>query len=248
VVRQIPHHLLVAVGAAAFVAVPQQSGASATDVTRVIQGLVAGIGFLDAGCIWRDDTEGRVEGLTAAVGAAAGFVNFRVRAMAVSFAGHALHPDWRTIHPHLARVFRDYEPGIHLSQLQMQAGVVGINTIRVYNPTKQLTDHDAKAVFVKRWVPELRAAEIPAIREHVATPLPGYAPAVVDFEARTAATKEVLYGLRKTHSPADTAEVYRRHGSRKKAAMRKGPKPKPPPKRRKERADQPGLFDGIGVE
>ena len=70
----------MAVGAAAFVAVPQQSGASATDVTRVIQGLVAGIGFLDAGCIWRDDTEGRVEGLTtaaglwltAAVGAAAG--------------------------------------------------------------------------------------------------------------------------------------------------------------------------------
>ena len=73
-------HLLVAVGAAAFVAVPQQAGASPADVTRVIQGLVAGIGFLGAGCIWKDDTEGRVEGLTtaaglwltAAVGAAAG--------------------------------------------------------------------------------------------------------------------------------------------------------------------------------
>jgi putative Mg2+ transporter-C (MgtC) family protein len=73
-------HLLVAVGAAAFVAVPQQSGASTADITRILQGLVAGIGFLGAGCIWKDDTEGRVEGLTtaaglwltAAVGAAAG--------------------------------------------------------------------------------------------------------------------------------------------------------------------------------
>lgn len=73
-------HLLVSVGAAAFVAVPQQSGATPADVTRILQGLVAGIGFLGAGCIWKDDTEGRVEGLTtaaglwltAAVGAAAG--------------------------------------------------------------------------------------------------------------------------------------------------------------------------------
>lgn len=49
-------------------AVPQQSGASIADVTRILQGLVAGIGFLGAGCIWKDDTEGRVEGLTTAVG------------------------------------------------------------------------------------------------------------------------------------------------------------------------------------
>lgn len=180
--------------------------------------------------------------------AATGFVNFRMRAMAVSFACHALHLDWRAIHPHLARVFRDYEPGIHLSQLQMQAGVVGINTIRVYSPTKQLAEQDAKAVFVKRWVPELRAAAVPAIRDHVASPVPGYVPAVVDFAERTAATKELLYRLRKTQSAADTAEVYRRHGSRKRAAARKEAKPKPPPKRRKERPDQPGLFDGIGVE
>ena len=180
--------------------------------------------------------------------AATGFVNFRMRAMAVSFACHALHLDWRTIHPHLARVFRDYEPGIHLSQLQMQAGVVGINTIRVYNPAKQLADHDSKAVFVKRWVPELRAVEVSAIRDHVAAPVPGYVPAVVDFEARTAAMKAVLYGLRKTQSPADTAEVYRRHGSRKSAAARKKPTPKLPGKRKKGRIDQPGLFDGIAVE
>lgn len=87
-------HLLVAVGAAAFVAVPQQSGASAADITRVLQGLVAGIGFLGAGCIWKDDTEGRVEGLTtaagmwltAAVGAAAG-MGRELSALLVGLAG-----------------------------------------------------------------------------------------------------------------------------------------------------------------
>jgi putative Mg2+ transporter-C (MgtC) family protein len=87
-------HLLVAVGSAAFVAVPQQAGASPADVTRVLQGLVAGIGFLGAGCIWKDDTEGRVEGLTtaaglwltAAVGAAAG-MGREVSALLVGLLG-----------------------------------------------------------------------------------------------------------------------------------------------------------------
>lgn len=87
-------HLLVSVGAAAFVAVPQQSGASVADVTRILQGLVAGIGFLGAGCIWKDDTEGRVEGLTtaaglwltAAVGAAAG-MGREVSALLVGLTG-----------------------------------------------------------------------------------------------------------------------------------------------------------------
>ena len=78
--------------------------------------------------------------------ATTGFVNFRMRAMVVSFACHALHLDWRFIHPHLASVFRDYDPGIHLNQLQMQAGVVGWNAIRVYSPAKQLGD--SRAAFV----------------------------------------------------------------------------------------------------
>ena len=91
---------------------------------------------------------------------AIGFLNFRMRAFVVSFAVYGLHLDWRTIHPHLARIFYDYEPGIHLAQLQMQAGVVGINTIRVYNPTKQLIDQDPYCKFVKQWVSELSALPV----------------------------------------------------------------------------------------
>jgi putative Mg2+ transporter-C (MgtC) family protein len=61
-------HILVAIGAALFVMIPQQSSATDADMTRVIQGLVAGIGFLGAGAILRHAESGQVEGLTTAAG------------------------------------------------------------------------------------------------------------------------------------------------------------------------------------
>lgn len=73
-------HMLVALGAALFVLVPQQSGVSDADLTRVLQGLVAGVGFLGAGSIIKGQMEAEVKGLTtattiwltAAIGMAAG--------------------------------------------------------------------------------------------------------------------------------------------------------------------------------
>lgn len=73
-------HMLVALGSALFVFVPQQMGVSDADLTRVLQGLVAGIGFLGAGSIIKGNGEGQIQGLTtaasvwltAAIGMAAG--------------------------------------------------------------------------------------------------------------------------------------------------------------------------------
>ena len=61
-------HMLVAMGAALFVLVAQQIGIEAAETSRVIQGIIAGVGFLGAGTILKGDAEGQVKGLTTAAG------------------------------------------------------------------------------------------------------------------------------------------------------------------------------------
>ncbi len=97
---------------------------------------------------------------------AGSWINFRMRAMLVSFASYYLWLHWRETGVFLARHFIDHEPGIHWSQFQMQAGVTGINTVRIYSPAKQVRDHDPSGIFIRQFVPEL--ANVPA--EYLAEP------------------------------------------------------------------------------
>ena len=107
------------------------------------------------------------------------WINFRARAMLVSFASYALNLDWRRFAPHLARTFLDYEPGIHYSQLQMQSGTTYGSPPRIYNPIKQSLEKDPSGEFVRRWVPELRDFSGDAIHLPLESSRKGYPPAIV---------------------------------------------------------------------
>lgn len=145
-----------------------------------------------------------------------GFLNFRMRAMVVSYACHVLHLSWKDIMYPLAQLFLDYEPGIHISQLQMQAGVVGINTVRVYNPDKQMLEHDPKLTFVRQWLPELNNHSDQEIHKYLESPLSNYPAPIADYKKASTEMKQALYSLKRSAAGKTEAKrVLDKHGSRK---------------------------------
>ncbi|TXC89327.1 deoxyribodipyrimidine photo-lyase [Metabacillus litoralis] len=128
-----------------------------------------------------------------------GWINYRSRAMVVSFACNTLLLDWRRPAIALAQLFLDYEPGIHYNQIQMQVGTTGTQAIKFHNPVKIGKDEDPEGAFVRRYVTEL--ANIPEKYIHEPWMYPGfyslnYATPIVDIQKANKKAREVLKSMK----------------------------------------------------
>lgn len=158
---------------------------------------------------------------------ATGWLNFRMRAMLMSFAAYHLWLHWREPALVLARYFTDYEPGIHYSQSQMQSGVTGMNAIRIYSPRKQAVDQDPEGLFIRRWIPEIAALPTAFLAAPHSTPellqralgvVVGrdYPAPIVDEAAALSAARARIYAVRRSLGAREaTAAIVEKHGSRK---------------------------------
>jgi deoxyribodipyrimidine photo-lyase len=172
---------------------------------------------------------------------ATGWLNFRMRAMLVSFVSYDLWQHWREPALILARRWVDYEPGIHYCQFQMQSGTSGNRTIRIYNPIKQGQQHDPAGEFIRRWVPELASVSgafihTPWLMARSAQEQAGcrigthYPAPIVDHEAAQRRARAAIAAVRaRPETREETMAVYAKHGSRR-----------PLPKRAKQAPIHPG--------
>ena len=115
----------------------------------------------------------------------------------------------------MAQLFVDYEPGIHICQVQMQSGVTGINLPRIYSVIKQSKDQDPDASWIKSQLPQLR--EFSADSIHNAELAETYKEIICDPKASAKKARETIWSMRANKDFKKLAkDVYLKHGSRMK--------------------------------
>ena len=164
-----------------------------------------------------------------------GWLNFRMRAMLMSFASYNLWIPWQESGSVLASKFIDYEPGIHWNQCQMQSGTTSININRIYNPIKQGKDHDPKGNFIRKWIPEIKHypenfIHEPWLMEKFNSRMYSnskYKKPIIDlFQTTKIARKKIQEITQKEGYWDISKEVYLKHGSRRKPFNKKKKDPK----------------------
>ena len=167
-----------------------------------------------------------------------GWINFRMRAMIMSAASYNLWLPWRETGCYLATRFIDYEPGIHWSQVGMQSGTTGINTIRAYSLSKQGRDQDPDGSYIRKWVPEL--SNVPTEYIHQPWEMPPeiqqqvecnigieYPEPICDeVESRKLGVKRSYAARAGKEARTISADVLKKHGSRSRPRRRSSNKSK----------------------
>lgn len=161
-----------------------------------------------------------------------GWINFRMRAMLMAIASYQLWLHWREPALHLARLFTDFEPGIHYPQAQMQSGLTGINALRIYNPVLQSRKLDPEGTFIRRWLPELEGVP----DEFIHTPWQmtfsqkqrfgggQYIDPICDHEQAAREARQAMGDfIRHRVNAEETERVLARHGSRRRQHQHRRP-------------------------
>lgn len=163
-----------------------------------------------------------------------GWINFRMRAMIMSAASYNLWMPWRETGTYLARQFLDYEPGVHWSQVGMQSGTTGINTIRAYSMTKQGRDQDPNGDYIRKWVPELSMVPTKFIHEPWKMPIQLQdevscvigrtypSPILDELESRKRGISRSYAARGGEEARAISKKVLQLHGSRRRPRKRRG--------------------------
>ncbi len=125
------------------------------------------------------------------------WLNFRQRAMLTSFACNTLLLDWKDVGHFLAQQWIDYEPGIHWSQIQMQAGLIPPRHIPIYDVIKQSKETDPKGDFIRQNVLELAHVSAEEIHEPWKLNSNPYYEPMIDYESTLQSSKETLYSIKK---------------------------------------------------
>ena len=132
--------------------------------------------------------------------ATTGFMHNRVRMITASFLIKTLLIDWREGERHFAQSLVDYDPAANNGNWQWVAGTGADSQpyFRVFNPWLQSEKHDPRAVYIKKWVPELEAVDARDIHrwhdEKVRAKYAGrveYVEPIVVFETQRAAVLEM---------------------------------------------------------
>ena len=105
--------------------------------------------------------------------------------------------NWKDVGQFLAQQWIDYEPGIHWSQIQMQAGLIPPRHIPIYDVIKQSKENDPKGDFIRQNVLELAHLSAEEIHEPWKLNSNPYYEPMIDYESTLQSSKETLYPIKK---------------------------------------------------